>query len=82
MRIYWVLAVIPAFVLGAGADRAFNRSAPSSVATAKEQANLAGIERLHKLDERITELNDPKALQAEWTNDFIVRTAANGSSRA
>ena len=32
---------------------------------------LAGIEKLHKLDERVTLTNDPKALQEVWTNDAV-----------
>jgi ketosteroid isomerase-like protein len=76
-RSYWLLAVIAAFVLGAGVDRAFYSHELSSAANVKNQADLAGIERLHKLDERITLLNDPKALQAEWTDD-AVRLAPDG----
>lgn len=71
MRSYWILTVIAAFVLGIGADRAFNRRGPSSVTSAKEQTDLAGIERLHQLDERVTVLSDAKALQAEWTEGAV-----------
>jgi ketosteroid isomerase-like protein len=74
---YWILAVIVAFLLGVGVERAFYVHEASSATSGKNQADLAGIERLHKLDERVTLLNDPKALQAEWTED-AVRLAADG----
>ena len=32
---------------------------------------MAGIERLHQLDERVTLLHDPNALQEVWTNDAV-----------
>ena len=79
MRNYWILGVIAAFFLGAGADRAFNRSPPVGITTADDRSKLAGFERLHQLDERITVLNDPKALQAEWTND-AVRLSSNAAA--
>jgi ketosteroid isomerase-like protein len=66
-RSYWLLAVILAFVLGIATDRAFQSHRQSS----EKQADLAGIERLHKLDEQITLLNDPRALQSEWTDDAV-----------
>jgi ketosteroid isomerase-like protein len=71
LRSSLVLAVIAAFFLGAGVDRTLNRRMSSSVTPAKEQTDSAGIERLHRLDERITLLSDPQALQAEWTNDAV-----------
>lgn len=71
-RIYWIVAVIAAFVVGMVADRLFLRHG-----TAADRGALAGIERLHQLDEKVTVLNDPKALQAEWTND-AVRLEADG----
>jgi ketosteroid isomerase-like protein len=71
--IYWISAVIAAFVLGIGLDRAFiHHTAGVERATA-----LAGIERLHHLDERVTVVNDPKALQTEWA-DNAVRLQADG----
>lgn len=69
--------MIVAFLLGVGVERAFYIHEGPSVAGGRNQADLAGIERLHKLDERVTLLNDPKALQAEWTED-AVRLAADG----
>ncbi|MGA2101161.1 MAG: DUF4440 domain-containing protein [Candidatus Sulfotelmatobacter sp.] len=70
-RSYWVLAVLSALVLGVGVDRAFNRQGSSSSTTTTGQTDLAGIERLHQLDERVTLLSDPSALQSEWTNDAV-----------
>ena len=71
-RSYWVLTVLAAFLFGVGVDRALSHRGPLSVAIARDQtAAMAGIERLHKLDERVTLLNDPKALQAEWTDDAV-----------
>lgn len=71
MRIYWVLSAILAFFLGIGVDRAFDRRVSSDVSSTASDADLAGIERLHKLDERVSLLNDPKALQTEWTEDAV-----------
>lgn len=41
------------------------------VVPAAQGADLAGIEKLHQLDQQVTLLNDPKALQEEWTNDAV-----------
>src|SRR5580658_3856165 len=67
----WVLTASAAFLLGIGVDRAVSRREPMSAATTRDQTAMEGIERLHKLDERVTLLNDPKALQDEWTNDAV-----------
>ena len=40
---------------------------------------LAGIEKLHQLDERVTLLGDPKALQEVWTDDAVRIYAGNGT---
>lgn len=63
--------MIAVFFLGAGADQAFHRNPSARITAADGQSELAGIERLHKLDERITVLNDPKALRAEWASDAV-----------
>lgn len=59
MRRHWILAVIAAFVFGVAAGYALDNSR-------KQKQDLTGIDHLHKLDERVTLLNDPKALQNEW----------------
>jgi ketosteroid isomerase-like protein len=71
MRKYWALAFLTAFLLGVGVDRALMRSESSGDRSAKSQADMAGINRLHELDERVTVLSDPKALQAEWTDNGV-----------
>jgi ketosteroid isomerase-like protein len=73
-----MLALMAAFVLGVGVDRAFHRSGISRASIDATKADLAGVERLHHLDERVTILNDPKALQAEWT-DGAVRLNPDGT---
>ena len=70
MRSYWIWSVIAAFVLGVGVGRVLSYRASSSVTTANGQTDLAGIERLHKLDERVTVLSDAKALQDEWRKEL------------
>src|ERR1700729_3249562 len=32
---------------------------------------MTGIKKLHDLDQRVTLLNDPKALSQEWTEDVV-----------
>jgi ketosteroid isomerase-like protein len=71
MRSYWICALILAFGLGMGTERVLKLGFPLSVAAPNQNAALAGIEKLHRLDERITLLNDPKALQQEWTDDAV-----------
>lgn len=55
------------FLLGAFADRLIGRHSVAPIFAA-ESPDRAAIERLHQLDERVTLLYDPKALQAEWTD--------------
>lgn len=61
------------FALGILAGRVLNAEGASShiVFAAKQNNDMAGIEKLHQLDQRVTLLNDPKALQEEWTNDAV-----------
>jgi hypothetical protein len=58
------------FLLGAFADRLIGRHSVAPIFAA-ESPDRAAIERLHQLDERVTLLYDPKALQAEWTDDAV-----------
>jgi ketosteroid isomerase-like protein len=58
------------FLLGAFADRLIDRHSVAPIFAA-ESPDRAAIERLHQLDERVTLLYDPKALQAEWTDDAV-----------
>src|SRR5215471_14215038 len=67
MRKYWICAVLLAFVFGIAIDRVVQRR---TLSLARDSA-LAGIEKLHQLDERVTLLRDPKALQEVWTNDAV-----------
>ena len=57
------------FALGSLAGRVMNALGASApiVLVAKQNNDMAGIEKLHQLDQRVTLLNDPKALQEEWT---------------
>ena len=71
MRKYWICAVLVAFVLGIAIDRVLQRREPSPTVSLVWDSALAGIEKLHQLDERVTVLNDPKALQELWTNDAV-----------
>lgn len=54
-----------------GTEKALQARFLLPIVSAHQDAALAGIEKLHRLDERITLLNDPKALQQEWTNDAV-----------
>ena len=67
MRKYWICAVLLAFVFGIAIDRVVQRRTLSF----DRDSALAGIEKLHQLDERVTLTNDPKALQEVWTNDAV-----------
>jgi ketosteroid isomerase-like protein len=78
-RSRWILAIVPAFVLGLVVDRALQSYALSRSSNLGDRAALSVIDELHKLDERVTVLNDPDALQAEWTND-AVRLNPDGSA--
>ena len=67
MQKYWICAVLLAFVFGIAVDRVVQRR---TLSRGRDSA-LAGIEKLHQLDERVTLLHDPKALQDVWTNDAV-----------
>ena len=73
MRKYWICAVLLAFVFGIAVDRVVQMR---TLSRGRDSA-LAGIEKLHQLDERLTVLNDMKALQQVWTDDAVL--LANGS---
>jgi uncharacterized protein (TIGR02246 family) len=67
MQKYWICAVLLAFVVGIAIDRVVQRRTLSL----DRDSALAGIEKLHRLDERVTLLRDPKALQEVWTDDAV-----------
>jgi ketosteroid isomerase-like protein len=67
MQKYWICAVLLAFVFGIAIDRVVQRRTLSL----DRDSALAGIEKLHRLDERVTLLRDPKALQEVWTDDAV-----------
>jgi uncharacterized protein (TIGR02246 family) len=67
MRKYWIGAVLFAFVFGIAIDRVIQRR---TLLLDRDSA-LAGIEKLHQLDERVTLLHDAKALQEVWTDDAV-----------
>jgi len=71
MRSYGIYGVILAFGLGMGTERDLKLTFSLPVASGSQHLALAGIEKLHRLDERITLLDDPKALQQEWTDDAV-----------
>ena len=73
MRKYWIYAVLLAFVFGIAIDRVVQKR---TLSLARDSA-LAGIEKLHRLDERVTLQRDAKALQEVWTDD-AVRLAPGG----
>src|SRR5215472_7748309 len=68
MRKYWICAVLLAFVFGIAIDRVVQRRER----LLDRDAALAGIEKLHKLDERVTILNDMKADMEVFTNDAVL----------
>ena len=68
MRKYWVCAVLLAFVFGIAIDRVVQRRTLSL----DRDSALAGIEKLHKLDERVTILNDMKANLEVFTDDAVL----------
>jgi DNA-binding beta-propeller fold protein YncE len=43
---------------------------------------MTGIKKLHDLDQRVTLLNDPKALSQEWTEDAVRLTMADPGALA
>lgn len=60
------------FALGIIAGRVWNaEGVPSRIVFAKNNNDTAGVEKLHQLDQRVTLLNDPKALQEEWADDAV-----------
>src|SRR5579883_19951 len=67
MRKYWICAVLLAFVFGIAIDRVVQRRQLSL----DRDSALAGIEKLHQLDVRVTLQHDPKALQEVWTDDAV-----------
>jgi len=66
-----------AFLLGILTEKVVQKPLPALPAPHDHTAALVGIEKLHQLDEHVTILNDPKALQQLWTDD-AVRLAADG----
>lgn len=66
----WIYLVAVALLVGVAAGRLFAR-APSFALQHHGSSALAGIERLHELDQRVTLLNSAQALQAEWTPDAV-----------
>jgi ketosteroid isomerase-like protein len=71
MRNYWACTIILAFLLGMAVDNTFRKHLFLPVVHAQQNPDLAGIEKLHRLDEQLTLLNDPKALQEEWADDAV-----------
>jgi ketosteroid isomerase-like protein len=70
-RPYWICAVVFAFALGHVTPKGLRTPLCSAAQSDQDTAAMAGIEKLHELDQRITLLNDPKALQQEWTEDAV-----------
>lgn len=66
----WIYLVIIALIIGAAAGQLFARI-PSPSVQHNSSAAMAGIERLHDLDVRVTLLNSAQALQQEWTDDAV-----------
>jgi ketosteroid isomerase-like protein len=65
-------AVTVSFALGMVAERALNgEDAFLHTVYTKQNNNMAGIEKLHQLDQGVTLLNDPKALRQEWADDAV-----------
>src|SRR5215472_14515272 len=67
MRLLYLCSVLLSFSLGMAIEKRLQ--------TGGDSAALAGIEKLHRLDERITLLNSPDALQELWTDDAVRLTA-------
>lgn len=70
-RLYAFAAPLLVGVVAAGS--AFAAMPRSSVVAHRgnDAAAMAGIEKLHQLDQKVTLLNSPKALQEEWAKDAI-----------
>jgi ketosteroid isomerase-like protein len=78
MRMKWLGVILLGFVGGFLAGRShavLPRLWPAALAVTHadvaSDADLAGIDELHNLDVRVTLLNDPKALQQEWSKDAV-----------
>jgi ketosteroid isomerase-like protein len=76
-QFYGIGVVGLAFFLGVAAGTVFHRPLSSILRFNEHTSDLAGIEKLHELDQRITLLNDPKALQQEW-EESAIRLEAEG----
>jgi ketosteroid isomerase-like protein len=64
--------IIVSFALGMAADRVWNvEVAFLRTVYANQNNDMAGIEKLHQVDQRVTLLNDPMALQQEWADDAV-----------
>jgi ketosteroid isomerase-like protein len=71
--LWLIVAIGCATLLGAG-TRSRWFTAPLALAQAADPSGSSarsGIDKLHELDRRVTLLNDPKALQAEWSSDAV-----------
>jgi ketosteroid isomerase-like protein len=67
-----LFGMIVSFALGVVAYGVWNvEGVTSRTVYAKQNTDMAGIEKLHQLDQRVTLLNDPQALQQEWANDAV-----------
>ena len=62
LRPYWIPPVVFAFILGAVAEEWFRVPLYSADQFDRNVAAMTGIKKLHDLDQRVTLLNDPKAL--------------------
>jgi ketosteroid isomerase-like protein len=71
LRPYWIPPVVFAFILGAVAEEWFRVPLYSADQFDRNVAAMTGIKKLHDLDQRVTLLNDPKALSGEWTEDAV-----------
>lgn len=79
MQTKWIAGAALTFLAGMLAGHALDGTMSTAIpmASAAEPADIhdgaapAGIEALHKLDVRVTLLNDPKALQQEWSDNAV-----------
>jgi hypothetical protein len=71
LRSSWIPPVVFAFILGAVADEWFRVPLYSADWFDRNIPAMTGIKKLHDLDQRVTLLNDPKALSQEWTEDAV-----------
>lgn len=85
MHIKWLGGIILIFAAGMFAGHSFDSAIHVVLPTASaenhrevnDNAGLSGIEELHKLDVRVTLMNNAKALQQEWA-DGAVRILQDG----